>query len=94
MALFRKKPLSCQLRQHPLLKENAALTDNRYMATQRQIEANRKNAKRSTGPKTTDGKAKVKYNALKHGLLADAALLPDEDEAAFCELSAQRSKVT
>jgi hypothetical protein len=53
------------------------------MATIRQIEANRKNAKKSTGPKTADGKAMVSSNAVKHGLLAQAALLPSEDEEAF-----------
>src|SRR5712691_9500059 len=57
----------------------------RNMASPRQINANRENAKRSTGPKTAAGKAKVRYNAMKHGLLAEAALLPDEDEATFRE---------
>jgi hypothetical protein len=53
------------------------------MATVKQINANRQNAKKSPGPRTSEGKAKVALNALKHGLLAKAALLPDEDEAAF-----------
>ena len=53
------------------------------MATTRQVEANRKNAKKSTGPKTDAGKTKVSANAVKHGLLAQAALLPSEDEEAF-----------
>ena len=38
------------------------------MASNQQIEANRSNAKRSTGPKTTHGKAKSSRNALRHGL--------------------------
>ena len=38
------------------------------MASERQIEANRKNAKRSTGPKLRSGKAKSRRNALFHGL--------------------------
>ena len=38
------------------------------MASERQIEANRKNAKRSTEPKTLAGKAKSRRNALFHGL--------------------------
>lgn len=38
-------------------------------------EANRKNALKSTGPKTPEGKAKVRLNALKHGLLAREAVI-------------------
>ncbi|MBR0719119.1 hypothetical protein [Bradyrhizobium liaoningense] len=39
------------------------------MASIRQIEANRSNAKRSTGPKTAGGKARSSQNALRHGLV-------------------------
>jgi len=35
-----------------------------------QIEANRRNARKSTGPKTPAGKAVAKRNALKHGMLS------------------------
>ena len=38
------------------------------MASNRQIEANRNNAKRSTGPKTAGGKATSSRNAWRHGL--------------------------
>jgi hypothetical protein len=41
--------------------------------------ANRKNARKSTGPKTAKGKRVVKYNALKHGLLAREAVLTAGD---------------
>ncbi|UVO27595.1 hypothetical protein [Bradyrhizobium arachidis] len=40
------------------------------MATEKQIAANRKNAARSTGPRTISGKARSRMNALRHGLAA------------------------
>ncbi len=43
------------------------------MASNRQNKANRKNAKRSTGPKTTIGKARSSRNALRHGLARSKA---------------------
>jgi hypothetical protein len=41
----------------------------------KQIEANRRNAKKSTGPKTTNGQAVSKMNALKHGILSKEAVV-------------------
>jgi hypothetical protein len=49
------------------------------MTTQAQIEANRANAQKSTGPRTPEGKATVAQNAVKHGLLARTAVLHGED---------------
>ena len=53
------------------------------MPTNAQIRANRNNAKKSTGPRTEEGKARVAKNALKHGLLARDTVLPGEDPADF-----------
>ena len=53
------------------------------MATRAQIKANGDNAKKSTGPRTEEGKARVANNALKHGLLARDTVLPGEDPAEF-----------
>ncbi len=44
------------------------------------LEANRANAKRSTGPKSARGKALAKYNARRHGLFAVGRLIPGEDK--------------
>src|SRR5215210_558428 len=56
------------------------------MTSDKKAEANRRNALKSTGPKTPEGKAAVRLNAVKHGLLSQDVLLPGEDEAALKEL--------
>ena len=56
------------------------------MTSKKQAEANRRNALKSTGPKTQEGKDAVRLNAVRHGLLSQDVLLPGEDEAALKEL--------
>jgi len=46
----------------------------KHTVTDKQLAANRANAKKSTGPSTPEGKAAVRYNALKHGILARAVI--------------------
>ena len=53
------------------------------MVSQAKIDANRRNAAKSTGPRTAEGKAKVKFNAVTHGLTAATVVLPHEDEQAY-----------
>lgn len=48
------------------------------MTSVKQIAANKLNAKKSTGPKTLLGKAKVRGNALTHGLFAEDLLIYGE----------------
>src|SRR5215472_359258 len=50
------------------------------MITEKQLEANRRNALKSTGPKSGEGKEKSSMNALRHGLTAGQAVLPHENE--------------
>jgi hypothetical protein len=43
--------------------------------SQRKAAANRRNALKSTGPRTPQGKARARLNALKHGILASQAVI-------------------
>ncbi|TKJ36311.1 MAG: hypothetical protein CEE38_12925 [Planctomycetes bacterium B3_Pla] len=64
--------------------------------SEKQLKANKKNA-RKAGVKTPEGKAIVKYNALKHGLLAKEVVItvgegaedPEEFNALLVDLKAQ-----
>ena len=53
------------------------------MATLKQLEANRANAQLSTGPTSSEGRAKVSHNAVKTGLTGRTVLLPTDDVAAY-----------
>jgi hypothetical protein len=46
--------------------------------SQRKIDANRRNAKHSTGPRTVRGKRTSSFNALKHGLLSTRLMFDSE----------------
>jgi hypothetical protein len=59
------------------------------MISERQQEANRRNAAKSNGPKTPEGRAAVRMNALKHGLTAAEIILPTvEDKLEFEQFQA------
>jgi hypothetical protein len=49
------------------------------IVSEKQQEANRRNAQHSTGPKTPEGKAAVRLNALKYGLRARDIIISGED---------------
>jgi len=53
------------------------------MASAAQIVANRLNARKSTGPRTTAGKTVVAQNAVRHGLLGRQTVIPGEDPGQF-----------
>jgi hypothetical protein len=57
-----------------------------YMSTIAQIEANRRNALKSTGPRTPEGKAASCLNALRHGLRSRTVVLPGENREEYDQL--------
>ena len=62
------------------------------MTSQKKLCSNRLNAEMSTGPKTAQGKARSRYNALKTGIYAIHRPLPGEDHEAYRRLSRRLMK--
>jgi hypothetical protein len=60
---------------------NPALTDTTDCAATNA--ANKANARKSTGPRTSAGKQRSSLNALRHGLTGHTVVLPTEDQAAY-----------
>jgi hypothetical protein len=60
-----------------------------FQSTPKQREASRANAQKSTGPRTTAGKAASRFNALKHGIYAVHQIMFDEKPEDLAELSAE-----
>ena len=78
---------SAAAQSHPKSQNNEAnFRGGRSMTSFRQIEANRRNARKSTGPITEEGKQRSRCNAVRHGLTAEtviSALEDAEDYKAF-----------
>ena len=63
----------------------------RPMTSRKQASANRRNARRSTGPKTVKGKAVAALNSTRHGILSAVEVLPGHEDPA--EWTAHREAV-
>jgi hypothetical protein len=62
---------------------NAVLEEEKSVVSQARVDANRRNAQLSTGPKTEQGKAIARRNALQHGLTGAGIVMLEEDELEF-----------
>ena len=88
-------PLSCQ-GTPPTRDTNETIESDQSRAaepaagkaiSQAKIDANRRNAQKSTGPRTAEGKARSRWNAMKHGILSSKLLVfDDEQREAFDQL--------
>src|SRR5580658_1784518 len=58
------------------------------MISEKQLEANRRNAQHSTGPQSAAAKKRVSLNNLRHGLTGQTTVLSPEDRAAHDKFSA------
>ena len=62
------------------------------MSTREQRRAARRNSEQSTGPVTQEGKTHSRFNAVRHGLCSQQAVLPGEDGDALNDLSREFHK--
>ena len=63
------------------------------MTSYRQLEANRRNALKSTGPKTEAGKHSSRCNAVRHGLTAETVIGALEDAEDYKAFEAAKSPI-
>src|SRR5579884_3214383 len=59
-----------------------SLVAGTIMVSEKRIEANRRNAQRSTGPRTPAGRARSSMNALRHGITGQVSIMNEEDRVA------------
>jgi hypothetical protein len=68
---------------HPKIRTRDATAMSTTSTATDRAEINRRNAQKSTGPKTPEGKSRSRFNAVKHGMSAKTLVLPGEDPEAL-----------
>jgi len=67
---------------------SANLEKIKKLLSERQLRANDANAQKSTGPRTEEGKQKIRLNGLRHGLTGQVSIMTDDNRReldAFCD---------
>src|SRR5437879_12976491 len=64
----------------PSASDHLGKLTSKPQISQARLEANRRNAQKSTGPRTPEGKAITRQNALKHGLTGNGVVVHPEDK--------------
>ena len=78
--------MTISLADHPAQSDIATPLKQTPPLSNRQLDANRRNALRSSGPRTAAGKAVARDNALKHGFLSRHLIIEGESAEDFQQL--------
>jgi hypothetical protein len=71
------------------VSESDSLAPSKKPVSQARLRANRKNAKKSTGPTSPKGKKRSSLNATRHGILSQVIHLPEEELKSYDEFTAR-----
>jgi hypothetical protein len=81
--MARNNKSADQLPANTASTEDPKLDKSKRPISEARLRANRENAKKSTGPRTKEGKQRSWLNARRHSILAQVIHLPKEDMAAY-----------
>jgi hypothetical protein len=73
--------------QRKLERDQNNLERIKKLLSDKQLRANRTNALKSTGPRTEEGKQRVRLNGLRHGLTGQVSIMTEDNRRehdAFC----------
>src|SRR5580698_10001927 len=82
-------PLSLRSPNPTASLSDTLLAERTFMPTEKQSAASRANSQHSTGPRTAEGRAKSRFNALKHGIFAESQIIFTESAEDLAELTAE-----
>src|ERR1043165_6364362 len=87
--MARNNKSADQLPANTASTEDPKLDKSKRPISEARLRANRENAKKSTGPRTPEGKQRSSLNATRHSILAQVIHLPKEDMAAYNKFTSE-----